>query len=319
MTISDSELRAILINPKLNSRGQYICDCPFCGKERHFYISKTTQLFDCKKCGEKGNVYKILSKLDKLFLLSGRTIEVREKIDSIRGKQQDIEQNTELKKLPIVHMPVGWRVLKNGCEYLKNRGVSAEECIRYNIGSTRLFEKYKNYVLIPIYDNGEIRGFIGRYGSKNVPDNKLRYNNSVGTEFSELLFGYDEIVSNKTNTVILVEGIFDKISVDRFLNLDSAVEVKCVCTFGKKISKSQIQKLIIKGISRVILLYDPDALLDIRKYGVELEEYFETSIAYVDTKKDIDECSVDDAIRVFSNLMKPCDFNVNIIGKLKRK
>lgn len=51
-TISDSDLRDLLINPKLNRKGQYVCDCIFCGKERHMYVSKQTQLFDCKKCGE---------------------------------------------------------------------------------------------------------------------------------------------------------------------------------------------------------------------------------------------------------------------------
>ena len=178
MTISDSDLRNILINPKLNSRGQYISDCPFCGKEKHFYVSKTTQLFDCKKCGEKGNIYKILVKLDKLFLLSGRTVEERDKIKSIRSISAVSTTEFELKELPIVKMPAGWKVLKNGCRYLKNRGVSNEECVRYNIGSTKLFKKFENYILIPIYDNGEIRGYIGRYGSKNVPDDKLRYNNS---------------------------------------------------------------------------------------------------------------------------------------------
>ena len=73
----------------------------------------------------------------------------------------------------------------------------------------------------------------------------------------------------------------------------------------------------IKGVSRVILLYDFDALKDIKKYGVELENNFVTDIVFT-TKKDIDECSTDEALEVFTKLYKPRDFNVDIIGKLKR-
>ncbi len=34
---------------------QMVGDCPFCGKESHLYVNKETKLWDCKRCGEKGN------------------------------------------------------------------------------------------------------------------------------------------------------------------------------------------------------------------------------------------------------------------------
>lgn len=315
--INDTDLRDLLINPKLNRRGQYICDCPFCGKEQHFYISKETQLFDCKKCGEYGSIYKLLKQLDKTYLLGGATIEVRETINSLRSMLEDeLESDeVELKELPVIHMPAGWKVSVASTEYLKNRGITSKDCKRYNIGATDLYRKYQNYVLIPIYDGGKIRGFLGRYGAKKVPSDRLRYNNSVGTEFSKILFGYDEITEN-TTTVILVEGIFDKIAVDKVLHLWDSEEIKCVCTFGKKISPEQSKKLRLKGVTNVILLYDFDAIKDIKRYGLELENYFVTSITYT-MKKDIDECSETEAMDVFANLQKPKEFNMDVIGKLK--
>ena len=213
-------------------------------------------------------------------------------------------------------MPAGWKVSKASTKYLKERGITPADCIRYNIGATDLFRKFQNYVLIPIYENGEIRGYLGRYGAKKVPKDRLRYNNSVGTEFSELLFGYDEIIEN-TTTVILVEGIFDKIAVDKVLHLWDNEEIKCVCTFGKKISPEQSKKLMLKGVTNVILLYDFDAIKDIKKYGLELENNFVTSITYT-TKKDIDECTEQEALEVFTHLQKPREFNTDVIGKLKK-
>lgn len=322
LKISDEDLRnEVLINPKLNRTNQYVCDCPFCGKESHFYIDKTTQLFHCKRCNESGNIYKLLRFVDKLYLLQGPTVEARETIASVRSileeaREQDDTESAEA--LPVIPMPVGWRVLSAGSAYLSGRGVSAEEAVRYEIGVTHMFKKYRNYILVPIRDGGEIRGFIGRYAARRVPEGKLRYNNSVGTEFGSLLFGYDEIVVGATTTVILVEGIFDKISVDRFLGLWSAPEVKCVATFGKKISKVQITKLVSKAVRRVILLYDFDAVKDIKRYGLELEKFFITDITFTAKSKDIDECTPEEAVEVFSHFYKPRSFAEDVIGKLKR-
>lgn len=317
--IDDTDLRDLLINPKLNRRGQYICDCPFCNKASHFYISKETQMWDCKKCGEYGSIYKLLKQVGKTYLLGGATIEERETLTSLREwlKNELEEDEVTLKDLPVIKMPAGWKVSRASTKYLRERGITPADCVRYNIGATSLYRKFDNYVLIPIYDGGKIRGYLGRYGAKSVPNDKLRYNNSVGTEFSELLFGYDEITEN-TQTVILVEGIFDKIAVDKVLHLWDDEEIKCVCTFGKKISPEQSKKLRLKGVTNVILLYDFDAVKDIKKYGLELEKYFVTSITYT-TKKDIDECNPQEALEVFSELKKPREFNDDVIGKLKRK
>ena len=245
--ISDVELKEILHVEQETRSGQYICTCPFCGKEQHFYINKKTQMFDCKKCGEFGNIYKLLRFLDKTYLLNGATIENTDTIVSIRSMLASELESSEVSvtELPEVKMPVGWRVLRNSNPYLLNRGITPELCERYKFGSTKMLRKYDNYVLIPIYDGGKIRGYVGRYGSKRVPDGKLRYNNSIGTQFAQLLFGYDDITEN-TTTVILVEGIFDKIAVDKVLKLWESEEVKCVCTFGKKISAEQIEKLKVK-------------------------------------------------------------------------
>lgn len=231
-------------------------------------------------------------------------------------EEQIADDEVTLKDLPVIKMPAGWKVSVASTKYLLGRGITPADCKRYKIGATDLFRKYQNYVLIPIYDGGKIRGFVGRYGAKKVPSDRLRYNNSIGTEFSELLFGYDEITEN-TTTVILVEGIFDKIAVDKVLHLWESEEIKCVCTFGKKISREQSKKLMLKGVTNVILLYDFDAIKDIKKYGLELENDFVTSITYT-TKKDIDECTEREALEVFTHLQKPREFNLDVIGKLKK-
>ncbi len=40
-------------------------DCPFCDKEKHFYVNWEKLLWDCKICGEKGNLQSFLNKINE--------------------------------------------------------------------------------------------------------------------------------------------------------------------------------------------------------------------------------------------------------------
>jgi len=317
MKINDSDLKDILINAKLNHTGQYVGDCPFCGKENHFYISKHTQQWDCKKCGESGGIYKLLKQVDKTYLLEGSTIEYTETIKKIRDwvDKQNLTDNV-IEELPDRKLPIGFkRYVSN--DYLEQRGVKRSDYIRYNIGSTGLVTKLKDYVIIPVVMNKKVKGYVARYGAEEVPKDRLRYNNSKGCDFAKMLLGYDEIVKGKTTTVVLVEGFFDKRAVDERLDLWSSPEIKCCCTFGKKISPDQKALLISKGITKVILLYDFDAIKEIKKYGLDLEKYFITDITYT-LNKDIDNCNLEETLEVFSNFHKPKEFVVNVIAKIRK-
>jgi len=66
------------------------------------------------------------------------------------------------------------------------------------------------------------------------------------------------------------------------------------------------------------LLYDYDALKEIRHYAMLLDEYFITKVAVALGKKDIDECTLDEVIEVFENVKDVRSFNSDIVGKLKR-
>lgn len=320
LTISDADLRSVIAIKKETRSGQYICDCPFCSKENHFYIDKKTQLFECKKCWTSGNVYKLLKYLDKTYLIGEKSVEFRKTLESIRGHlESEIEKGADIviQELPERKMPVGFKICKNNV-YLANRGITDRDCERYHIGETELSFKYRDYILMPVYDGGVIRGFLGRYGAKEVPENRLRYNNSLNTEFGELLYGYDEIIKGETEAVIIVEGVFDKISVDKKLGLKDDDWLKCVATFGKKISDIQIKKLLLKNIGTLILSWDFDALKEIKERGMELTRYFDVSVAVSTKEKDLGDCSKREVIEVFSNTKPITEFIYNTIGRLKR-
>lgn len=320
LTIAESDLRSIITIKKETRSGQLIADCPFCGKSMHFYIDRKTQLFECKKCWTAGSIYKLLKHLDKTYLIGDKSVEYQDKIDSIRKQMEDTinkDKDIELEELPERKMPVGFGVCNNN-KYLLSRGIGRKDCERYHIGETRLSFKFRNYILIPIYDGGVVRGFLGRYASKRVPDDKLRYNNSLNTVFAELLFGYDEIVNGETETVIITEGVFDKISVDQKLRLWDDNSVKCVTTFGKKISDVQIKKLLLKNVTNIIVSWDYDALKEIKEYGMKLLKYFDVFVGISTKEKDLGDCTAEEVIEVYQNVKPITKFTFDIIGKLKR-
>lgn len=302
---------------RFNSRRtEYITKCPFCGKESHFYVNVNTLRFSCKKCWEEGGVYKLLSQFDKLYLLEGATIEDREVISKIRDLTTSASEDVKLEPLPPRKMPVGYKVCLHDTYLERDRGLTPAVMKRYAIGRTKLVRRYADYILIPVTTDGVITAFQGRYASKKVPPGALRWRNDTGADFAKMLYGYDDIKTSGV-TVILVEGVFDKIAVDRRLRLDDCDDVKCCATFGKKISDYQRAMLQKKGVRAVVLLYDFDAIKEIKKYAFELDKYFSTNIVFT-TKKDIDECNEAETLEVFERLQRPRDFAWNVIGKLKR-
>lgn len=304
-------------NGRFNSRRtEYITTCPFCGKPLHFYVNINTLRFSCKKCWEEGGVYKLLSQFDKLYLLEGATIEQREVIPKIRDLTTAAAEDVKLEALPARKMPVGYKVCLHDTYLERDRGLTPAVMKRYGLGRTHLMKRYADYILIPVTTDGVITAFQGRYASKKVPPDALRWRNDTGADFAKMLYGYDDI-QHPGATVILVEGVFDKIAVDRRLRLDECDDAKCCATFGKKISDYQRAMLQRRGVRSVVLLYDFDAIKEIKKYAFELDKYFSTNIVFT-TKKDIDECNEAETLEVFERLQRPRDFAWNVIGKLKR-
>ncbi|MFA5864239.1 MAG: CHC2 zinc finger domain-containing protein [Phycisphaerae bacterium] len=42
------------------SGGELVGTCPFCDKQKHFYLSSEKVVYDCKVCGERGNYFSLL-------------------------------------------------------------------------------------------------------------------------------------------------------------------------------------------------------------------------------------------------------------------
>lgn len=322
LTISDDELKSILVNPRIGSRNHYICTCPYCNKENHFYINRVTQLHDCKKCGEEGNIVKLLNHLGKLFILGEFKSIERGKIKLL--DETDKEETEEDYLTPDRPLPIGFKRVYSD-EYLINRRFTKDNFKRFIIGYTDIKPSLEDYVIFAIEEDGKNKGYVARLNwtkdkcktyEKETGKKIIRYRNDKGAKFSNLLYGFDE-VNNNTTTILLVEGVPDKVTLDNILELNLYDEIKCLATFGKKISKLQILKLLSKkNINKIILIFDYDAISEIKKFGSILSEFFEVYMTYT-IGGDINDSKIDDVLEMFDRMKPPAEFNRKNVKLLK--
>lgn len=331
MKLSEEILLSIIHKSYRDSKGANVVGtCPYCEKEDHFGISihKDGNPWRCLKCGRSGKkIYGLLKHIGKSDLIHGKRDVVHSKPIKINI---NIPKSEKLNVyLPKKSLPLGWKRIFSD-SYLDSRGFLKEDYNFYKVGRTSIFKQLKDYIIILVEENVECKGYVARcdwdkekfkeYNDRAKAEGtlqKLRYQNSANTDFGKLLFGFDEIISGITKTVILVEGIFGKVNVTRTLSLYDNEETKCCATFGKKVSVEQLHKLKDAGIENIILIFDNDAINDSKRYGADLEYNFSTLIGFLKDERDPGDLSEEEIWDVMSNLMSPVEFSNSKIKKIK--
>ncbi len=206
--------------------------------------------FQCWVCGFKGrsliHLFKkvgLFSKIkdDLLPLLkvhSGYTSDVKE-------INHDVELPKEYKTLYLDTSIYSKHVNK----YLKKRGVTTEDIIKYNIGycETGL---YKDMVIVPSYDEyGKLNFWVGRSIKDNAFIKHGKPECSQDIIFNELLINWDL-------PIFLCEGVFDAIAIKR----------NAIPLLGKNISDALMMKIITSNVRKIIIVLDMDAIDKALKY-----------------------------------------------------
>lgn len=299
-----------LINNSHQRGNNIIGECPYCGKSEFGISIEEGHMWGCfrkHKCGETGNIYKLLRKVGRTDLIKGTSvIDLTEKLNYELGVK---EEGVDL-SLPIISPPIGFkRVFEN--EYLNLRGFV--EYKEYRVGVTNLDERLKDYIIFLIEEDSQIVGYVGR----NMKGEEPKYSNSI-TDFSKTVFGLDEI-DEEDDTAILCEGIFSKLQTDRYLKKIKKEGIKCLCTFGGKVSIEQILKIKNKGINKCILFFEADIINQIKKHSFVLDKYFETEIMLPPPDKDPDDINFEEFIGSWDGRIKSFSFFLEKVQILKIK
>lgn len=318
---------AYTLHARLDGSGNNLIvpECVWCGKKggkMGIYVGPPTGrkkpfMAHCFKCGRSTYT------LDQLLKEVGRTdLAVTETFDLDGGDKLNTISFMEEKELDdslgVVELPKGYRRTYSN-PYLDKRGFTEEDYEHFPAGTTRHTNfKFDDYVIFPITDGGDTVGYVGRHiwSKEDIDEHNrkaahngsyriMRYRNSTENDFVKLLYNYDAVKEGETDTVILVEGVFDAIALTRKLNLYDNRRIAVVATFGKKISDVQAYKLQAKGVETVVIGYDGDASEAIKKTATKLNEFFSVFVADIpDPEKDFDSMDFWEIFDAFSTGLK---------------
>jgi len=207
--------------------------CPFhAEKNPSFSINIKTGLYFCHSCKAKGRLKSLNT--DNL-LLKDYSAKETIKLEPILLPKEYISCYVNSKyKIPI---------------YLRNRSISLDVIRQFNLGFCNT-GYYKNRIIIPVFEQSKLFGFISRLILADKSKSKYLY--PRGFKKSHFVFNLDYCIKEKYDEIFLVEGPFD------VFNLYQRGFRNVAAIFGKKIAETQLQRLCRAKIRTVNLLLDRD-------------------------------------------------------------
>ncbi len=244
-------------NARLRKGNEAVYFCPFCNHyKKKLEINLDTQLWECWVCHARGRSIRSLFKqlrviqfyYDELYQIIGK---------SRSHKPKETEEPSQILSLPIEFQSLVTysKSLEYACAYtyLKGRGVTKEDILRYNIGYCEQGE-YAKRIIIPSYDGN---GNLNFFSSRTYNDNLYKYKNPP---WSKDIIGF-QLLINWGEPVTLVEGAFDAISVRK----------NAIPLFGTTMSNMLKEAIVQNSVERVNILLDNDAL----KKAIEIYDFIE--------------------------------------------
>lgn len=260
--------------------------CPFHKETKpSFYVSQELQIFKCFGCGESGDVFKFLMKIESISF-----VEAVEKIKTELGIDVDLTKTPKLNKkiLEINYASLKFfrqhlQTNKAALKYLEKRKLQQSTIDKFEIGfspgnvllrdylysigydldlikkagliDNKNFDRFQSRIIFPLRDeNGRLVGFTGRIFPENNPGPK--YLNSPETELfkkSQFLYGlyYAKDYISQFKKVILVEGQFDFLLAWQN-NLRNVVAIS-----GSSLTPQHLKKLK-RFTSKIVFAFDND-------------------------------------------------------------
>jgi len=249
-----SLLETVIGRSKKTSGNNVSFKCPLCNHHKHkLEVDLNTQYWHCWVCNSKGR------KLYTLFKKINATI------SQLKDLNKYVDSYIKIKEVDETHvsLPPEFRLIINGNKtnpefrnalmYLKNRGLTKEDIIRYGIGYCETGQ-YEKMIIIPSYDiKGKLNFFTGRSYYK---DASFKHKNP---KVSKDIIGFDLFI-NWNQPITIVEGAFDAIAVKR----------NAIPLFGKIILDNLKKKIIEKQVNTVYIALDSDA----RSKALDICQYF---------------------------------------------
>lgn len=240
---------SVLGTGKSTARGNKAYHCPYCHHHKpkleiNFTENKKgDNPWHCWVCDKKGK------KLYQVFKQAGAT---EDRMAELRAIVKYVGPETEVAVEDKVTLPKEFETFENlksvdvegrqALAYLKNRGLTEDDILKYNIGYCSS-GRYAKMVIIPSYDaNGQLNYFTGRSFEKE-PYVKYR-NPSVSRDIIPF-----ELFINWNIPLILCEGPFDALAIKR----------NVIPLLGKNIQSKLMKKIVTSSVEKIYIALDRDA------------------------------------------------------------
>ena len=233
---------------RLKKSNEYMFWSPFISHHKpKLQINVQTQKWHCWVSNQGGhNLFQLFKKLKA-------SKEHFDELVELVGDKKYVKRNTNKEDKKIVRLPNEFKPLwldgnsiirKHAIVYLKNRGITLVDVIRYGMGYCEE-GLYANRIIVPSYSSdGELNYFVGR----DIYEGGMKYKNPP---VSKDVIGLDLFI-NWNEPIVLCEGVFDAIAIRR----------NAIPLFGKTIPKSLMKKIYEKQVKQIYILLDSDAIMD---------------------------------------------------------
>jgi len=296
-----SLLSQILGDYKEFGKGEVYFTCPFChNHKRKFAVNVLKNAFHCWHCGARGR--SLITLFKKLDVSPSQLKELRSLLsdDQINNYIEE-DTNTEL------YLPPGFKPLWipsksihyiNAIKYLKNRGITGYDIIRYQMGYT-MDGPYASRIIIPSYDsNNKLNYFLAR----SFYESGLKYKNPP---VSKNVIVFENQINWKM-PLVLCEGVFDAIAIRR----------NAIPLLGKFVPRKLLKMMIKNKVKEVFVALDDDAITEAREIEQNLSQYgIDVKLVNLD-KKDPSELGFKDTWECISNASRST-FKDYIGGRLQ--
>jgi len=245
---------------KQTSKGNHAYHCPFCNHHKpkleiNFTESdKGDNPWHCWTCNKKGK--SLINLFKAIHADPDKINELRPLVKYTSGEK--VIQNTTVLALPKEFKPLisisdNDIVGKHALNYIKKRGITEDDILKYNIGYCE-GGKFNKMIILPSYDaTGKLNYFTARNFDKT---STLKYKNP---DVSRNVIPF-ELFINWNTPIILCEGMFDAIAIKR----------NVIPLLGKNIQSTLMLKLVTSAVKKIYVALDRDALKEALQFCEQL-------------------------------------------------
>lgn len=236
--------RALNQTARIRKGVEAVYFCPFCSHyKKKLEVNVDTQEWHCWVCHARGK--SLWSFFKKLQVNTSQIAELN-KIIGTGIRKTDRDDDTPILALPDEFIPLSKSSTSfeygHALSYLKQRGVTRNDILRYNIGYAERGE-YRQRIIIPSYDKN---GNINFFSARSYHDHPYKY---MLPPWPKDIIGF-ELFINWAEPITLTEGQFDAI----------AVRKNVIPLFGTSLSFELKLAIVTHKVKRVNIVLDNDAL-----------------------------------------------------------